>query len=208
MPGISRGSSDIPQKRSDKRHQSPSTRTRKRSTPCWPTPTWTDGRGGRPRPVRPRRPDRPPVSELTGLTGADVQLGTGAHVHCPGKGRKQRCTPITKSTAALLRAWLRERGGVADEPCSPPARDAASPMMQSDPRSRQLRGHPAALPVTRKQRADASCSPAHLAMNLLPEGCSTPPSSPCGSDTTDSPAPPTASTSTKTCPSNRISARP
>ena len=32
------------------------------------------------------------VSELTHLTCDDVRLGTGAHVHCLGKGRKERCT--------------------------------------------------------------------------------------------------------------------
>ena len=34
------------------------------------------------------------VSELTALTFADVHLGTGAHVSCLGKGRKQRTTPL------------------------------------------------------------------------------------------------------------------
>lgn len=48
------------------------------------------------------------VSELTGLTRADLRLGTGAHVHVVGKGRKERCTPLAKPTRAVLRAWLRE----------------------------------------------------------------------------------------------------
>jgi len=30
------------------------------------------------------------LSEMTGLRREDVALGTGAHVHCVGKGRKQR----------------------------------------------------------------------------------------------------------------------
>lgn len=53
------------------------------------------------------------LSELTGLTRADVCLGTGAHVRVTGKGRKERCTPLTKQTAAVLQAWFREplRGG-------------------------------------------------------------------------------------------------
>jgi integrase/recombinase XerD len=51
------------------------------------------------------------VSELTGLRLEDVHLGTGAHVDCIGKGRKQRSTPLTHSTAAVLSVWLRERGG-------------------------------------------------------------------------------------------------
>jgi integrase/recombinase XerD len=50
------------------------------------------------------------VSELIGLTCQDVMLGTAACVHCLGKGRKQRATPLTTTTAAVLRAWLDERG--------------------------------------------------------------------------------------------------
>jgi len=48
------------------------------------------------------------VSELTALRCADIVLGHGAHVRCHGKGRKERCTPLTRQLANLLRAWLRE----------------------------------------------------------------------------------------------------
>lgn len=48
------------------------------------------------------------LSELTGLTRDDVFLGTGAHVRVMGKGRKERCTPLTKQTAAVMGAWLQE----------------------------------------------------------------------------------------------------
>jgi site-specific recombinase XerD len=51
------------------------------------------------------------VTELTGLTLADVHLGVGAHVRCHGKGRKERATPLNRSTVALLRGWIKERGG-------------------------------------------------------------------------------------------------
>jgi site-specific recombinase XerC len=33
-------------------------------------------------------------SELIGLSCDDIVLGTGAHVRCMGKGRKERSTPI------------------------------------------------------------------------------------------------------------------
>jgi len=49
------------------------------------------------------------LSELTGLRHQDVTLGTGAHVRCEGKGRKERCTPLTKSTAETLRRWIKEQ---------------------------------------------------------------------------------------------------
>jgi site-specific recombinase XerD len=53
------------------------------------------------------------VSEMTGLTRADLVLGAGAHVRVVGKGRKERCTPIAKSTLAVVKGWIREppRGG-------------------------------------------------------------------------------------------------
>jgi len=62
------------------------------------------------------------VSELTGLTCQDVVLGTGAHVRCLGKGRKQRCTPLRPETAKALDAWLRERRGLPENPVFPSVR--------------------------------------------------------------------------------------
>jgi integrase/recombinase XerD len=59
------------------------------------------------------------VSELTGLTCATVQLGTGAHVCCQGKGRKERITPLRREARAVLRAWLDERGGTTGDPLFP-----------------------------------------------------------------------------------------
>jgi site-specific recombinase XerD len=56
------------------------------------------------------------LSELIGLNCDDVQLDPAAHVRCTGKGRKQRCVPLTALTAALLRSWLRERAGRHDDP--------------------------------------------------------------------------------------------
>lgn len=48
------------------------------------------------------------LSEMTGLKREDLVSGAGAHVRVIGKGRKERCTPIAKSTLAVLKAWLRE----------------------------------------------------------------------------------------------------
>jgi integrase/recombinase XerD len=56
------------------------------------------------------------ASELIGLTCGDLRLGTGAHVNCVGKGRKQRITPLTKQTVTAMRAWTRERDGQPHEP--------------------------------------------------------------------------------------------
>ena len=64
------------------------------------------------------------VSELTGLTCTDVQMGRGAHVRCLGKGRKERCTPLTTATVAVVRAWLRERGTDLWAPLFPTVRNS------------------------------------------------------------------------------------
>lgn len=48
------------------------------------------------------------ISEVTSLGREALVLGTGAHVQCHGKGRKTRCTPLTKQTAGVLKAWLKE----------------------------------------------------------------------------------------------------
>lgn len=48
------------------------------------------------------------LSEMTGLRREDLVLGTGAHLRVIGKGRKERCTPLAKSTVAVLKAWLCE----------------------------------------------------------------------------------------------------
>lgn len=55
------------------------------------------------------------VSELTGLRRSDLELGTGAHVRCRGKGRKERCTPLTRGSVAVLRVFLAERAGGPDD---------------------------------------------------------------------------------------------
>ncbi len=56
------------------------------------------------------------VSELTALRGGDVTFGTGANLHTIGKGRRERHTPLTPSTARLLQAWLHDRRVGPEDP--------------------------------------------------------------------------------------------
>ncbi len=51
------------------------------------------------------------LSEIIGLRRCDIVLSSGAHVRCYGKGRKERCTPLTKQTVAVMKTWLQERSG-------------------------------------------------------------------------------------------------
>ena len=56
------------------------------------------------------------VTEITALRRRDLVLVAGAHVTCTGKGRKNRSTPLTRHTVAVMRAWLKE---IPDRPDAP-----------------------------------------------------------------------------------------
>jgi site-specific recombinase XerD len=64
------------------------------------------------------------LSEITALKRQDVILGAGAHIHITGKGRKERCTPLTKQTAAVLKSWLQEPARCITDVLFPNARGA------------------------------------------------------------------------------------
>jgi len=96
------------------------------------------------------------ASELIGLRVADVHLGTGAHVDCMGKGRKQRSTPIQPETVAVLRAWLHERGGSPSDPVFPGPR--------GEPLSRNALGQL----VAKHARIAAAACPSLATKNVTP----------------------------------------
>jgi site-specific recombinase XerD len=56
------------------------------------------------------------VSELIGLNRSDIHLGAGPNVHCVGKGRKERNTPLTPETTRVLTAWLKTEHVTPDAP--------------------------------------------------------------------------------------------
>ena len=62
------------------------------------------------------------ASELINLRRCDIVTGTGAHIRCEGKGRKQRCTPLRRETLKVLEVWLRERAGADSDPLFPTIR--------------------------------------------------------------------------------------
>jgi site-specific recombinase XerD len=59
------------------------------------------------------------VSELIGLRPGQIIFGTGPHIRCRGKGRKERCVPLTRQTAFVLKAWGAEPNCVPSEPVFP-----------------------------------------------------------------------------------------
>ena len=86
------------------------------------------------------------ISEVTGLTIGDVHLGAGAHVSCTGKGRKNRITPLTTTTVAVLHTWLAERGGQPEQPLFP---NRSGGRLSRDAIERRLAKHTAAAAACR-----------------------------------------------------------
>jgi integrase/recombinase XerD len=114
------------------------------------------------------------ISELTGLTRSDAHLGAGPHVTCHGKGRKQRITPLTKVTVAVLRAWLAERAGQPDQPLFP-ARDGGR--LSRDAVERRIARHTTAAahncPSLKTKNITAHTLRHTAAMRLLHAGADT-----------------------------------
>jgi site-specific recombinase XerD len=111
------------------------------------------------------------VSELTGLQRADVALGVGAHVRCVGKGRKERCTPLTKTTAAVLAAWLREPARRNATALFPSARGARlSPDSVADLLAKHVARAAQGCPSLRRKRVTPHVLRHTMAMGLLQAG--------------------------------------
>ena len=55
------------------------------------------------------------LAVVTSLRHTDVTLGPGAYVDCHGKGRKERCTPLTRSIARVLQAWCRRQKDASED---------------------------------------------------------------------------------------------
>ena len=111
------------------------------------------------------------VSELTSLRIADVHLGTGPHVRCTGKGRKDRATPLTRQTAAVMRGWLAERSDTGEDPLFPGPGGAA---LGTDAVRRLIQRHAAAASARCPSLAAKKISPHVLrhtcAMRMLESG--------------------------------------
>jgi len=63
------------------------------------------------------------VSEIIGVKVGDVVLDESACVHLRGKARKQRSTPLWKSTIQAIRAWLRRNPLLGADAALLPNRD-------------------------------------------------------------------------------------
>ena len=76
------------------------------------------------------------VSEVIGIYVADLVLDGVACVHLCGKGRKQRSTPLWKSTVQEIRVWLKHNPMLNNDSALLPNRD--SHMMTRDNVNRRL----------------------------------------------------------------------
>lgn len=111
------------------------------------------------------------VSELIGLLRRDIVLGTGAHIRCEGKGRKERCTPLLDEATEMLAAWLRECAKGEAEPVFPSIRGGH---LSRDGVERIVTRHTAtagkACPSLRRKRISPHVLRHTAAMELLRSG--------------------------------------
>jgi site-specific recombinase XerD len=111
------------------------------------------------------------ISELINLSCSDIMLGTGAHVRCMGKGRKERATPIRKDSIKVLRDWLSERNGADSDPVfisnrgEHLSRDAVEQIVR-----RHARTAAAQCPSLKKKRVTPHVLRHSAAMQLLQNG--------------------------------------
>lgn len=111
------------------------------------------------------------LSEVIGLRQGDIYLGRGAHVRCEGKGRKQRCTPLTRTTVHALRTWVREQGKDETKFLFPSARggqlshDSVQYLVTKYAKSAAI-----ACPTLRKKRVSPHVLRHTTAMELLQAG--------------------------------------
>jgi hypothetical protein len=84
---------------------------------AWSTGRKTHGRGWW---ERLRRPSTITCALSTYMGHVtDAHLDAGPHLRCTGKGRKQRCTPLTKPTSRRLRQWITDRNAAPGDPLFP-----------------------------------------------------------------------------------------
>jgi integrase/recombinase XerD len=111
------------------------------------------------------------VSELIGLRRSDIILGTGAHVRCEGKGRKQRFTPLRQEAVEVLAQWLRECPAEPATPAFPSSRggplsrDAVERLVTRHQRSGERR-----CPSLKRKRVTPHVLRHTAAMQLLRHG--------------------------------------
>jgi len=111
------------------------------------------------------------ASELINLRRDDIVLGTGAHIRCEGKGRKQRSTPLRSDTAKLLEQWMKDQPGTGPTPLFPSIR---GDKMSRDALEHLVRKHGVAASASCATLVDKRISPHVLrhstAMELLQHG--------------------------------------
>lgn len=115
------------------------------------------------------------LSELTGLTIQDISTTIpGAAVHTTGKGRRERATPLTRQTTAVLLAWLPQ---ASPKPSSPAFPTRSGTRMSADAVQRLVAKHAATAALECPSVASKHVTPHTLrhtaAMALMSAGVDT-----------------------------------
>ena len=108
------------------------------------------------------------LSELTGLRREDLHWDAGAHIRCLGKGRKERCTPLTKQSVAIIKSWLQESGKLGEWLFTTMhgrqlSRDAIQDILAKHHRRHQSQPE--------KQTGNPACASAHVCDGIVASRC-------------------------------------
>ncbi len=134
---------------------------RPRSTLCSRDPTAAVDR-----PTRPRAAAAGTTDRTTRIRAERAALRRRpprhrAFVSCLGEGRKQRIPPVTRSTVAVLRTWLRERRASQTIRVPHKSRRPAKPRRARAPPRRAHRSRRARLSVARREARHAARAAPH-----------------------------------------------
>ncbi|WP_050862315.1 tyrosine-type recombinase/integrase [Enterobacter kobei] len=114
------------------------------------------------------------VSEIINIRVADIVLDGSACVHLNGKGRRKRTIPLWKSTAGIIRAWLRTNPDMHGNAALLPAR-TGQPMSRANVTQRltlAVNRAAAIQPSLKNKRVSPHILRHTTAMHLLQSGVS------------------------------------
>jgi len=96
------------------------------------------------------------ASELVDLRIEQIVSGRHAHLHCMGKGRKERSVPLTRQVMHCIRAWLKEWDADPQHPLFPSSRGGT---LSTDALEKIVKKHAATAARTCPSIAEKRVSP-------------------------------------------------
>src|ERR1700737_2119512 len=105
------------------------------------------------------------ISEICSLTHDDIHLGTGPHIACTGKGRRQRITPLTRATVSTMTTYLAER--MTRPSSKPPSTGPGRPTSNQGPTNPNPTSWPGSHPYDYADQTTPKALPEHTIAEVI-----------------------------------------